>query len=287
MTDVSKLASKIVNLDRSKGFVDNFDSLLDFALFMFMANPSQYERENFANHQQDEGYLEALQMIGDMSEGYHDALGDIFMDHISHGANGQFFTPEHICEMMAKITDTAGDRICDPCCGSGRMLLRGMQVSREEHDTDPYIYGCDLDHRAARMTLLNMCLNSARGDVEWGDTLLLDIFRTYHIDRVMVGGKWMSFVWQYDKKTDMQALNEERERTRRQLLECGIWYERLKEAPQVTKATEPSNLPAETKEAPTAPKIPPTPEPKPQEKMQPIPEPRRTPVQLSLFGDDF
>ena len=64
MTDVSKLASKIVNLDRSKGFVDNFDSLLDFALFMFMANPSQYERENFANHQQDEGYLEALQMIG-------------------------------------------------------------------------------------------------------------------------------------------------------------------------------------------------------------------------------
>ena len=37
-------------------------------------------------------------------EGLKDSFGDFFMEHISYGKAGQFFTPEHICEMMALIT---------------------------------------------------------------------------------------------------------------------------------------------------------------------------------------
>ena len=36
-------------------------------------------------------------------EGLKDGFGDFYMEYLSHGHNGQFFTPEPICEMMARI----------------------------------------------------------------------------------------------------------------------------------------------------------------------------------------
>ena len=223
----NKLADLIAGLDRYRGFVGNFDSLIDFALFMFLANPTEEQRKHFEECRQKPAYLEAVQMLGELSEGYHDSLGDMFMERISHGANSQFFTPEHICDFMARIADGTGESVCDPTCGSGRFLLKALQQSREEHNREPTLYGCDLDHRCTRMTLLNLCLNSGRGDVEWGNSLSLEIFKTYHIDRVLVCGKWMSFVWQYSpRETDMEALNRERQQTIHTLLGMGILYER-------------------------------------------------------------
>ena len=283
MTPRERLADKIAALNYSRGFVDNFDSFLDFALFPFLANPEQHERENFAAHQQDEKYLEALQLLGELSEGYRDALGDIFMDRISHGANGQFFTPETICEFMAKITDVDGCSVCDPCCGSGRMLLAGMKNSREEHHIDPYVYGGDLDHRAVRMALLNVCLNSAYGDMEWINTLLLEVYKTYHIDRVLINGRWMSQVWQYDKETDMNALNREREQQRIELLKYGILYERRIDAPQSTNDIEVSNLPPKEEKPLKSQETAPQTQPAKEQPLQPIPQPKREPIQLSLF----
>lgn len=227
MATKNKLADLIAGLDRHRGFSDNFNSLVDFALFMFLANPTEEQRKHFEACRQNPSYLEAVQVIGELSEGYRDSLGDLFMECISHGANGQFFTPDHICELMARITNDKGESVCDPTCGSGRFLLKALQHSREGDGQEPTLYGCDLDHLCARMTLLNICLNSGRGDVEWGNSLSLEIFKTYHIDRVLVGGKWLSFVWQYSpRETDMEALNRERAQTIQTLLGMGILYER-------------------------------------------------------------
>ena len=269
----SKLAERIAGIDRARSFVDNFDALLDFALFPLLANPTQDEWKRFNESRGNQAFCDALLALGELSEGYHDALGDMFMECISHGANSQFFTPEHICDMMAEIVGVKNDSVCDPTCGSGRFLLKGLQRSRE-NDTEPELYGCDLDHRCVRMTLLNICLNSGRGNVEWGNTLLLDIYKTYHIDRVLVNGKWMSFVWQYDKDTDLEALNNEREKTAKQLLECGILYEltryRREEKPEEPEDVQPEVVPA--------------PAPAIEEKPAELPkEPARTaPVQLSF-----
>ena len=114
------------------------------------------------------------------------------------------------------------------------------------------------------MTLLNICLNSGRGDIEWGNSLSLEIFKTYHIDRVLIGGRWMSYVWQYSKETDLEALNKTREKVARELLAGGILYER-----QHNKA----------KEQPTMPEA----VPHVEQPIQPIREPeRKAPVQLQL-----
>ena len=64
------------------------------------------------------------------SGGWFDAFGDLFMaisSKIGRQVNGQFFTPPDICDLMVLCTDSGetatGKRICDPTCGSGRLLL--------------------------------------------------------------------------------------------------------------------------------------------------------------------
>ena len=221
----TRLADRIAVLDRSRGFADNFDRFIDFALFMFFANPTEEECRAFERHRKDKAYTEALQMLGELSEGYHDSLGDMFMERISHGSNSQFFTPEHICEFMAIVGDSHDESVADPTCGSGRLLLKGLQQSRA-NGCEPMLYGCDLDHRCTKVTLLNLCLNSARGDVEWGNSLAFTAYKTYHIDRVRINGMWMSFVWQYSKgTTDLVDLNAQRRRIMDELMCNGVMYE--------------------------------------------------------------
>lgn len=81
----------------------------------------------------------------------NDVLGEFFEQHISHGRNGQYFTPAHICDFMASIThtDSTADeipvsrplRILDPACGSGRMLL----AARKVYGAGQEYYGIDID----------------------------------------------------------------------------------------------------------------------------------------------
>lgn len=84
-------------------------------------------------------------LIEGMEETRKDILGDIFQGGVTFGSNGQFFTPDHLCEMMARMTmseDDTGKRILDPACGSGRTLLAAAQVNRNNE-----FYGQDVDLR--------------------------------------------------------------------------------------------------------------------------------------------
>ena len=117
-TQESKIADLIAKMDDSKGFADNFESFIDYCLFPFVANPSPELRQNFVNHYQDPTYTDALMLLGEAAGDYHDCFGEIFMDRISHGAKGQFFTPEHIAHMMAEIVEPTGNAINDCACGS-------------------------------------------------------------------------------------------------------------------------------------------------------------------------
>ena len=66
-----------------------------------------------------------------------DVLGDLFQGAITYGEAGQFLTPESITRLMAQLS-TADVQpepdhtptVCDPCCGSGRMLLAVAEQNR-------------------------------------------------------------------------------------------------------------------------------------------------------------
>ena len=104
---------------------------------------------------------------------WYDLLGEVYMDYLSGTMKkhwtGQYFTPMHICDMMAKITDPGekvGERVMDCACGSGRMLLAS-------HVLHPGNYCCaqDIDRICCLMTVCNFIIHGVNGEVVCGDSL--------------------------------------------------------------------------------------------------------------------
>lgn len=124
-----------------------------------------------------------VEMTGDGS-GMIDVLGEYFMEFLSFGRNGQFFTPMNICDMMARITNpvTGSSRILDPACGSGRMLMSMAKLNRYAT-----FFGADCDANCAKMTVVNMCLNSMYGEVAWMDSLSNRWYAGWKIEHTIHG----------------------------------------------------------------------------------------------------
>ena len=124
-----------------------------------------------------------VEMTGDGS-GMVDVLGEYFMEFLSFGRNGQFFTPMNVCDMMARFTNPIGEtnNILDPACGSGRMLMSMAKLNRYAT-----FFGADCDANCAKMTVVNMCLNSMYGEVAWMDTLSNKWYSGWVIERTIHG----------------------------------------------------------------------------------------------------
>ena len=112
-------------------------------------------------------------------EGLKDGFGDFYMEYLSHGHNGQFFTPEPVCDMMARILNPAGfgERVADCCCGSGRMLMAAAKIKR-----NALFFGADIDRTCAMMCVINFCLNGLLGEVCWMDTLMNRFYAGWRIE---------------------------------------------------------------------------------------------------------
>ncbi len=84
---------------------------------------------------------------------------------------GEFYTPPEVSVLIAKLlAPQPGERICDPACGSGSLLLK---CAREVDGADYSLYGQEAISSTWALCMMNMFLhdvNNAR--VEWGDTLL-------------------------------------------------------------------------------------------------------------------
>jgi type I restriction enzyme M protein len=109
----------------------------------------------------------------------------------SHKASamGQFFTPEPVVNMMAKmvIRERKGHFLqAEPCSGSGRMILAS-------HTNNPmgFYWAVDLDGLCAQMTAVNMALHNCAGVVLHANGLWEEhqFFRAYHIARVQLDEK--------------------------------------------------------------------------------------------------
>ena len=141
----------------------------------------------------------------DNSQG-NDLLGDFFQQEITHGRNGQFFTPFHICTMMAQINlgeENRSMNVLDPCCGSGRMLMAcGKHATIKQN-----YYAIDIDPLCVKMTALNLFLNGLRGEVVCADALMPDDFRFgYRISFCPLGirkveTKEASMIWKINQNT--------------------------------------------------------------------------------------
>lgn len=119
-------------------------------------------------------------------EGFTDALGDLFMELVSGGRNGQFFTPEHLCGMISEmvIPEVEDNKsILDPACGSGRMLLAAAKRNR-----NAFFFGCDNDITCCKMTVINLVLNTLQGEVALMDSLRMDYTKSWEVSYRLING---------------------------------------------------------------------------------------------------
>ena len=124
-----------------------------------------------------------IEMTGD-GTGMVDVLGDYFEQHLSYGKNGQFFTPQHLCDLMARLMNPTSptDRIADPACGSGRLLMAMAKVNRFAT-----FYGADNDRNCACMCAINMCLNGMYGEVAWMNSITNQFYSGWQIHPTVNG----------------------------------------------------------------------------------------------------
>lgn len=108
-----------------------------------------------------------------------DLLGNAYMYLIERFGSdagkkaGEFYTPKVLSSLLAKLAmPKPGDRICDPACGSGGLLLLAGEEVSSQGSKDYALYGQEKTGATYNLARMNMFLHgqdSAR--IVWGDTL--------------------------------------------------------------------------------------------------------------------
>ena len=106
----------------------------------------------------------------------NDVIGDAYEYLISHFASsagksgGEFYTPSAVSTLLAKLVEAKeGDRIYDPTCGSGSLLIK---ASKEVGNQNFAIYGQEKNGQTQALSKMNMFLHEINdAKIEWGDTL--------------------------------------------------------------------------------------------------------------------
>ncbi|MFD2682601.1 type I restriction-modification system subunit M [Bacillus seohaeanensis] len=108
--------------------------------------------------------------------GGEDVIGDAYQYMIERFASdagkkgGEFYTPSMASELLARLVKPQeNDRIYDPTCGSGSLLIR---VANQVQNKKVAIYGQERNGATHSLALMNMYLHGIDdAKIEWGDTL--------------------------------------------------------------------------------------------------------------------
>lgn len=117
---------------------------------------------------------------------FNDYLGDLFM-RLNQGnkRNGQFFTPYHISDFMAKCSlqpDVVKEKtqddgiltICDPCSGGGGLILAALSELKRlgiNYGRNCFVVCSDIDIRCVHMTYLQLALSGVPAIVKHQNSL--------------------------------------------------------------------------------------------------------------------
>ncbi|MGY2897073.1 type I restriction-modification system subunit M [Deinococcus sp. UYEF24] len=86
---------------------------------------------------------------------------------------GEFYTPPEVSELMARLADPRpSERIYDPTCGSGSLLIKCAQHVQRNGSSDFSIWGQENNGSTYALARMNMFLHDVdAAHIEWGDTI--------------------------------------------------------------------------------------------------------------------
>lgn len=172
-----------------------FHDWLDLAIYAFQRRDPEYleimgryNNKGTMGERPADYFANALgELMRQLQMNCTDVLGQIFTEEITRGENGQFFTPEAVCELMARLQqpEPTGEALnyADPCCGSGRMLIAMQKLVPHGR-----YFATDIDARCCKMTALNMLFRNATGIVVHGNSLSLEVWRAWETKGSYLGG---------------------------------------------------------------------------------------------------
>ncbi|MDO9153987.1 MAG: type I restriction-modification system subunit M, partial [Paludibacter sp.] len=120
--------------------------------------------------------------LGDYQDNTNDLFGDAYeflMTMYASNAGksgGEFFTPQEVSELLAEITVVGKkqvNKVYDPACGSGSMLLKFAKVLGKENVRQGF-FGQEINITTYNLCRINMFLhdiNYEKFDIAHGDTL--------------------------------------------------------------------------------------------------------------------
>ena len=120
---------------------------------------------------------------GDFENSHIDLFGDAYEFLIgNYAANagksgGEFFTPQHVSRLIARLAmhgQKTVNKIYDPACGSGSLLLQAKKHF-DAHIIEDGFFGQEINHTTYNLARMNMFLhniNYDKFDIKLGNTLI-------------------------------------------------------------------------------------------------------------------
>ena len=121
--------------------------------------------------------------FGDFEDNHIDLFGDAYEFLISNYAanagksGGEFFTPQHVSRLIAQLAmhkQTSVNKIYDPACGSGSLLLQAKKHF-DAHIIEDGFFGQEINHTTYNLARMNMFLHNINYDkfnIQLGNTLI-------------------------------------------------------------------------------------------------------------------
>lgn len=121
--------------------------------------------------------------FGNFEDNQIDLFGDAYEFLISNYAanagksGGEFFTPQHVSKLIAQLAmhqQTSVNKIYDPACGSGSLLLQAKKHF-DSHIIEEGFWGQEINHTTYNLARMNMFLHNINYDkfkIMLGDTLI-------------------------------------------------------------------------------------------------------------------
>ena len=197
-TDIKEFVKYLNEVSDNHGIKqeERLDAFCDFIISMFSTD--SYKKDGFKPSVSTQGNLDYMVLVGlwadmvsnEMEKGSSfDLFGQLyeqmFLLKSKASSNGQFFTPDSLCRLMADITESENEevetksgliRVNDCACGSARTLLAHfMAKTSKDHSLAGHYYyeAADIDLPTCKMAACNMMIHGLQGKVVCQDQLSL------------------------------------------------------------------------------------------------------------------
>ena len=197
-TDIKEFVKYLTEVSDNHGIKqeERLDAFCDFIISLFSTD--SYKPDGFKPSvatPENEDYIALVSLwckmvAEEMEKGNSlDLFGQLyeqmFLLKSKASSNGQFFTPDSLCRLMADITESDNEeeetksgliRVNDCACGSARTLIAHfMAKTRKDHALAGHYYydAADIDLPTCKMAACNMMIHGMQGRVVCQDQLSL------------------------------------------------------------------------------------------------------------------